>query len=259
MPPVCGMQEATHPPRGQRCRPPRGCRAGSRCMGRGARTPPWVLLCLPPFPVQGHRRCLLGTDGHARSWTVGVAKGLPPPHGTLVQGHCHRGEVLVAWTQVLSRCVGHTSTQSSFGSRHAAALAKPSFSLAPWVWPERVFCAAWLTTLLALIDSCHGSIPRSLSLMFCEGCSWGALSNLSPMSGFLLAEDGTWETRWQVAAFTWSLGLTAAAGVPPRLCPATAPCFRNRHACKGRASAALEPVVVTETLVVKESCHRTSP
>ena len=80
--------------------------------------------------------------------------------------------------------------------------------------------------------------------------------NLSPMSGFLLAEDGTWETRWQVAAFSWSLGLTAAAGVPPRLCPAAAPCFRNRHARKRRASAALKPVVVTETLVVKESRHR---
>ena len=139
MPPVCGMQEATHPPPWSEVQTAAGLPSKDSMHGKRCKDTTMGTVVPPPFLVQGHRRCLLGTDGHARSWTVGVARSLPPPRSTQVQGHCHGGEVLVAWTQVLSRCVGHTSTQSSYRSRHAAALANPSFSLAPWVWPEWVF------------------------------------------------------------------------------------------------------------------------
>lgn len=72
-----GVQDASPPPWSEvqtaMGMPSKDSKHGKRCKVTTMGT-----VVPPPFPVQGHRRCLLGTDGHARSWTVGVAGASRP-------------------------------------------------------------------------------------------------------------------------------------------------------------------------------------
>ena len=144
MHPVCGMR-SPHPPvvRGERknhhrCRPPRGCRAGSRSMGRGARSPPWVQEVPPPVPVR-HRRCVTGHRRPCKKMCRGSCKKPHPPMvrrcKALPRGRS-AGCMDTGAEQKLSGRLCHASTQSSWVYMATAFYSGPD--MLPH-WPNRPF------------------------------------------------------------------------------------------------------------------------